>query len=492
MSDRGEKLQTNSVVASSLATVRRNASLGASDRTVQITLFLQDFMILIVTTVVAMFGRRFLPIFTTGRLEVWAVPVSIATIIFWLAMLGAFSSYRAANLGTGVAEYKQIWKASITVALVLALLAFLFQYPLSRGYYAILMVLGFPMLISGRFLMRKLVHAIRRRGGLVTPTLVVGHANNAEDVIKVLRREPWLGYDVVGVVTPEMEATSFDVPLLGKPEDIVDTAIKTNVSAVIFTEGAFPTAADFRRMAWQLEDKRLDMVIVPALTDISAERLEIRPVAGLPLVHVAKPQALEASRWIKRVFDAVGSTLLILMAAPIIGLVAAAIKLEDGGPVFFKQLRTGRRGKPFYCYKFRSMCVDAEAKLAALADQNEGNGVLFKMSEDPRITKVGKFIRRFSIDEVPQFFNVLLGDMSLIGPRPALPSEVAQYDDDAMRRLQVRPGMSGLWQVSGRSDLSWEETVRLDLYYVDNWSFLQDMNILLRTFGAVVRSRGAY
>ncbi|PIF02706.1 MAG: hypothetical protein CR979_00905, partial [Propionibacterium sp.] len=273
MSDRGEKLQTNSVVASSLATVRRNASLGASDRTVQITLFLQDFMILIVTTVVAMFGRRFLPIFTTGRLEVWAVPVSIATIIFWLAMLGAFSSYRAANLGTGVAEYKQIWKASITVALVLALLAFLFQYPLSRGYYAILMVLGFPMLVSGRFLMRKLVHAIRRRGGLVTPTLVVGHANNAEDVIKVLRREPWLGYDVVGVVTPEMEATSFDVPLLGKPEDIVDTAIKTNVSAVIFTEGAFPTAADFRRMAWQLEDKRLDMVIVPALTDISAERL---------------------------------------------------------------------------------------------------------------------------------------------------------------------------------------------------------------------------
>ncbi len=183
---------------------------------------------------------------------------------------------------------------------------------------------------------------------------------------------------------------------------------------------------------------------------------------------------------------------MLLVAAPIIALVALAVKLEDRGPVFFKQTRVGRRGEEFECLKVRSMVVDAEARKAELEAQNEGAGVLFKMAKDPRITKVGRFIRRFSIDEVPQFWNVLRGDMSLVGPRPALPSEVAQYDSDTVRRLDVRPGLTGLWQVSGRSNLSWDETVRLDVYYVDNWSIMQDLSIMMRTAGAVLASRGAY
>jgi len=231
---------------------------------------------------------------------------------------------------------------------------------------------------------------------------------------------------------------------------------------------------------------------VPALTDISSERLTARPVAGLPLVQVDRPQAMEASRWIKRTFDILGSSLFLLFASPILLAVAIAIKLEDGGPIFFKQVRVGRRGDEFECFKIRSMVVDAEARKAELESQNEGNGVLFKMARDPRITRVGQFIRRFSIDEVPQFWNVLRGDMSLVGPRPALPREVAQYDRDAVRRLDVRPGLTGLWQVSGRSDLSWDETVRLDVYYVDNWSVMQDVSIMMRTAGAVLASRGAY
>ena len=201
---------------------------------------------------------------------------------------------------------------------------------------------------------------------------------------------------------------------------------------------------------------------------------------------------MEASRWTKRAFDIVGSGLLLLVAAPIIAATALAIKLEDRGPVFFKQVRVGRRGEQFECLKIRSMVVDAEARKAELEAMNEGAGVLFKMARDPRITRVGAFIRRFSIDEIPQFWNVFRGDMSLVGPRPALPKEVALYDRDAVRRLDVRPGLTGLWQVSGRSDLPWDETVRLDSYYVDNWSFMQDLAIMLRTARAVVSSRGAY
>lgn len=204
------------------------------------------------------------------------------------------------------------------------------------------------------------------------------------------------------------------------------------------------------------------------------------------------PASNAAASRAKRTWDSIGSAFLLLLAAPIMGLVALAIKLEDGGPVLFRQARVGLKGEEFACLKFRSMCTDAEARLAALMAQNEGAGPLFKMTHDPRITRVGRFIRRFSLDELPQLWNALRGDMSLVGPRPALPTEVAQYDSGTRRRLDVRPGLTGLWQVSGRSNLSWDETVRLDLYYVDNWSVVQDLMILAKTAKAVLGSSGAY
>ncbi len=323
--------------------------------------------------------------------------------------------------------------------------------------------------------------------------LVAGSPSHVDEIARVLRREKWLGYQIVGAVTPaELEETPGGLPVLGRVCEVVDLVRDSEIDAVIFAEGSFPDSQHFKRMAWELEEHDTQMIVVPALTDISSERLNPRPVAGLPLVHVERPQAMEASRWIKRLFDLVGSGLLLLVAAPIIAAVAIAIKFEDRGPVFFKQVRVGRRGEEFECLKIRSMVVDAEARKAALAAQDQGNGVLFKMARDPRITRVGQFIRRFSIDELPQLWNVWRGDMSLVGPRPALPIEVAQYDRDAVRRLDVRPGLTGLWQVSGRSDLPWDETVRLDVYYVDNWSVMQDLSILMRTAGAVLGSRGAY
>jgi exopolysaccharide biosynthesis polyprenyl glycosylphosphotransferase len=261
---------------------------------------------------------------------------------------------------------------------------------------------------------------------------------------------------------------------------------------VVFTEGAFPSAVDFRRIAWDLEGHHVQMAVVPSLSDISSGRIAMRPVGGLPLVHVEQPQSLGASRGLKRVFDFLGGSVLLLLAAPVMLVFAVAIKLQDGGPVLFRQTRVGRDGELFECLKFRSMVVDAEARLSGVTHLNENDGVLFKVQRDPRITRVGRIIRRYSIDELPQLVNVINGDMSLVGPRPALPSEVRRYAPDVQRRLHVRPGMTGLWQVSGRSDLSWDDTVRLDLYYVDNWSIVQDLSIMARTLHAVARSRGAY
>ena len=245
-------------------------------------------------------------------------------------------------------------------------------------------------------------------------------------------------------------------------------------------------------MGWQLERSDISLIVVPSLAEVAGPRIHLRPVAGLPLMHIEPPQADAAGRWSKRLFDLVGASLLLCFFAPVMLVIASVIKLDDGGPVLFRQARVGRNGTMFDCFKFRSMCVDAEQRLAALQHLNETDGVLFKLRADPRITRLGRFLRRFSLDELPQLINVVEGSMSLVGPRPPLQSEVDVYGLDVHRRLLVRPGMTGLWQVSGRSELSWRESVRLDLYYVDNWSMMGDLIILAKTLRAVVASRGAY
>ena len=248
-----------------------------------------------------------------------------------------------------------------------------------------------------------------------------------------------------------------------------------------------------RSLAWELENEAIHVVIAPSVTDVASERITVRPVGGLPLIHMEKPRSAGAVRRAKRSFDVVASLTMLILFAPVFAFAAAKIWLFDRGPVYFKQIRVGRDGELFSCWKFRTMVTNAEELLADLHDEEGYEGGLFKMENDPRITGPGRWLRRFSLDELPQLINVLHGDMSLVGPRPPLQHEVAQYDDAVRRRLRVRPGMTGLWQVSGRSDLSWSEAIRLDLYYVDNWSMVQDLTILFRTFGAVwVNSRGAY
>lgn len=259
----------------------------------------------------------------------------------------------------------------------------------------------------------------------------------------------------------------------------------------MFAQGAHTSPQQLREAVWELEGTDVELVVAPTMTDISSERIKMRPIGGLPLIHVAPPTWTDASRWGKRAFDIAGAATCLLLALPLFVVAAAWIKLSDGGPVLFQQTRIGRHGAEFSCLKFRSMVVDAEERLVALLVGRE-QSPLFKMKDDPRITRPGRLLRRLSLDELPQLINVLRGDMSLVGPRPPLPREVSLYDGHTARRLHVRPGITGLWQVSGRSDLTWDEAIGYDLYYVDNWSMLQDLNIMLKTVGAVLSSRGAY
>jgi exopolysaccharide biosynthesis polyprenyl glycosylphosphotransferase len=476
------------------ASTRTDRNRPISRRTQRVLIMLADAAVIILAGGLGVLARGIVPIDDPesglASALVWTTPLLGAA---WLVFLAGFGAYKVRFHRAGATEYQRVLLGSFTMAATLGIVSYLLKTEFPRGLYVLMFTIGTAGLVVSRFARRKLMAALHRRGALLTPIVVAGGTGHVDAVAKVLRRESWLGYRVVGAVTSDRaEATPGGLPVLGSTAETVDVIRQHGIATVIFAEGSFARPADFRRTAWELEEQEIHMIVVPALTEISSQRVDVRPVAGLPLVDVDRPQAIEAGRWIKRSWDVLGSAVLLLLAAPVMGVVALLIKLEDRGPVLFRQRRVGLRGKEFDCLKFRSMCVDAEARLAALQAQNEGAGPLFKMANDPRITRIGRFIRRFSLDELPQLWNALRGDMSLVGPRPALPAEVAEYSSDARRRLDVRPGLTGLWQVSGRSDLSWDDTVRLDLYYVDNWSMVQDLMILAKTLKAVVGSSGAY
>ncbi len=283
-----------------------------------------------------------------------------------------------------------------------------------------------------------------------------------------------------------------DVPVVGDPGRILDAVDATGAHVVAVASHPDLAGQSLRRLSWALEERGVELVVSPGIVEVAGPRLSIRPVAGLSLLHLERPTLGGARMFAKTVFDRVLGGLLLLATAPLLALLAVAVRADSPGPVLFRQTRVGIDGRRFTMLKFRSMVRDAEERRDDLLDLDEGNGVLFKVRRDPRVTRVGSLLRRFSLDELPQLINVLRGDMSLVGPRPPLPEEVAEYDGDAVRRLRVRPGMTGLWQVSGRSDLSWEESLRLDLRYVDNWSMALDLSILWRTWRAVVRGAGAY
>ncbi len=416
-------------------------------------------------------------------------------ILGWVIAIFVLGGYRASVFGAGLDEYKRIVNASLLTAAAVGIGSFLLRFPLSRGFFVLAFLVGIPVLVLGRLLLRRSIHRARTLGSLQHRVVIAGGEGHVDEIAAVLGREKWLGYHVVGALTPDpgnREATHSGIPLLGSSRSIAKVALDTEADVVFLVGGAFSSATEMRRLAWDLEHEDIAVVIAPSVTDVSSERISMRPVGGLPLIHLEKPRSQAAVRRAKRAFDIAGTLGLLVLFSPIFAFAAFRIWSNDRGPILFRQTRIGRDGAAFRCWKFRTMVTDAEQLLPALhAAQGHTDG-LFKMEDDPRVTTPGRWLRRFSLDELPQLVNVLTGDMSLVGPRPPLRHETAQYDDAMARRLRVRPGMTGLWQVSGRSDLSWSEAIRLDLYYVDNWSIFQDLTILARTLGAVVSSRGAY
>jgi exopolysaccharide biosynthesis polyprenyl glycosylphosphotransferase len=355
-------------------------------------------------------------------------------------------------------------------------------------------------LMLGRSICRRFLTAQRRRGRCVTSVLAVGDPRAVRSLVQSLAREWWYGYSVIGVcLTGRPAGGTIEIPgvgtlpILGDENDVDRAIAETNADTVALTATEHLGPEGIRELSWQLDELGVDLVVSPGVVDVAGPRLTMQPVSGLPLIHVEKPQYSGTKRIQKRAFDLCVSFVVLLGALPVMMAAAIAIKLTSRGPVFYRAERIGLDGEPFQMIKFRTMVEDADAQVGTLATLNESiGGVLFKIRRDPRVTPVGRVLRRYSIDELPQFLNVLRKDMSVVGPRPPLRREVDTYDHQVRRRLLVLPGITGLWQVSGRADLSWEDSVRLDLSYVENWSITSDLLIAAKTVRTVFAGTGAY
>lgn len=426
--------------------------------------------------------------------------ISVALAVSWWGLLTIFGTRDSRILGHGYEEFKRVVTASIWLFGLVAIVSYSLQYDTARGYVAVALPAGLFGLLVSRHLVRQLLHIERQAGRSNSTVLIIGGASSAEHLARSFAQYPMAGYVPVATYLPGTPAgttvsSDLGLPTLGHATDadsIVKTIEEFQPDAVALSGGVQLPPRAIRALGWSLADLDVRMIMAPALTDIAGPRIHTQPVAGLPLIHVSTPNLAPAQRFVKRAFDIVGAVILIAALSPVLLAVALLVKTDSPGPILFQQERVGTRGAKFQMLKFRSMVANAESQLRDIHHLNEGNDVLFKVRNDPRVTRFGKFIRRFSIDELPQLFNVLNGSMSLVGPRPPLPAEVDKYEDHVHRRLLVRPGLTGLWQVSGRSLLSWEDTVRLDLYYVENWSLIGDFGILLKTVRAVFRSTGAF
>ena len=425
--------------------------------------------------------------------------ISLGIAAIWLLSLQIYGTRTDRVIGIGSTEYKRIFDATLRVFFFVAVIAFLFKIDLARGYILISLPLGLAALFVERWIWRQWLHLQRAYGDYSSRVILVGSRESVAHIGAELRRVTAAGYSVIGAIVPgETIAVDLPVgaplPIVGHVDDVVEAMNVTDADTVVITGGDDLSPERVRRISWSLEPGQRHLVMAPSLTDVGGPRIHTRPVAGLPLMHVETPRYEGAQLVTKRVFDIAVSGLMLVLLSPVLLGVALAIKVTSPGPILFKQKRIGLDGELFTMLKFRSMVVDAEVRLAALEQEQRdaGNTVLFKLKHDPRITPIGSLLRRFSLDELPQLLNVFVGDMSLVGPRPSLERELTQYQEHTHRRFLVSPGITGLWQISGRSNLTWEESVRLDLYYVENWSITSDLQILWRTARAVFAKEGAY
>jgi len=449
----------------------------------------------------AAFALRFGPAADGPYKDSYAL-LSCVLPLAWVTSLAVNRAYEPRRLFVGNDEYDRVIRSGLALLATLAILAYSFDVRLARGYLVIAVPLAAACDILGRYLLRQRLHRRWGHGELLNRVILAGHEQSVRQTARRLSRERHHGLGVVGACLPiaaantpiPYHASSTLPPIYGDFDQVAEAVTLADADTVIVLSCPEIDGTAVRRLAWQLERDDIDLIVAGSLVDVAGDRTTIRPVDGLPLLHVEHAYLKGVRRIVKDVADRCGALVLLAMAAvPLLGI-ALAVRLASGdnGPVIFRQVRVGKGGQPFQMYKFRTMYEDAESRLAQLRCMNDTDGALFKMRHDPRITPIGHFLRRWSLDELPQLLNIVNGDMSIVGPRPPLPAEVAQYPEDMRRRLVVKPGLTGLWQVSGRADLSWEEAVRLDLSYVENWSLTMDLTIMARTLIVVLRQSGAY
>ncbi len=425
--------------------------------------------------------------------------ISAGIIALWMLVIGVTGSRGPRVIGIGTSEYRILVDWGVRLLLICASVFYFLKLDVARGYVLLAFPIGIAALLASRWLWRQWLRVEREKGRYSSKVILVGSRESVRHFARELALQPWAGYKVIAACVPGAksgtDAAVGGVKIIGGVDEVPRALETLGADTVVVCGSDDLPPQRVRELSWQLESGRYQFVVAPNLTDIGGPRIHTRPVAGLPLIHVETPRYDGMKRYTKRLFDLVVTAgLLALVALPML-FTAILVKLSSPGPVLFRQQRIGLGGDTFHMLKFRSMRKDAEQMLVDLEradDRLENGGVLFKMKDDPRVTRVGKVLRRYSLDELPQLLNVLGGSMSLVGPRPPLAREVSLYDQHVHRRFLVTPGITGLWQVSGRSDLSWEDSVRLDLFYVENWSLTGDLVILWRTFRAVFRGSGAY
>lgn len=457
-------------------------------------LSLSDSAVVVLAAVLAAFVQPALAADAATATEpLWRVPA--LTVATWLVVLAAFRTREATVTGSGATEYKRVAHATGLAFGVLAIVFIVLGWPGLRSQLMVALPVGLFALLVERWVWRRWLLAKRRYGLYSSRAIVVGSHDDVEYVLRTLDDNGQLGYYVVGTTLDDADSLTVDAksyPVVGTPHTVAQVAAELGADTIIVASRPHGEPEYVKRLSWQLEGTAADLLLCSRLTDVAGPRISLRQVDGLPLIRVKIPTFEGGQHVLKRAFDIAVSSIALALFAPFALLIAVLIKLDSAGPVLYSQLRTGRDGREFRMVKFRSMRTTADDELAALVAGNEGSGPLFKLKADPRVTRVGRILRKYSLDEVPQFWNVLIGDMSVVGPRPPLPSEVTSYDGTVYRRLYIKPGITGLWQVSGRSDLSWHESVRLDLRYVENWSLISDLMIMWRTVKVMVQPKGAY
>ncbi|WP_022900962.1 sugar transferase [Humibacter albus] len=422
--------------------------------------------------------------------------ITLAVVATWLILLSAFRTRDPRVIGVGFTEYRRVVSASAFAFGSLAIVFLVGKVEIARGFFVLTLPIGVAALTISRWLWRQWLSKQRANGRYLSRALVGGSASDVAYVIDQLQRNSGATYHVVGAAIADAaevdSSQDLGAPVVAELSNLAMAAANLHVDTVILAGQPSDDRGFVRDLSWKLEGAATDLVLAAGLTDVAGPRIHFRPVEGLPLIHVEIPQFDGTKHVLKRALDIVLSGIALVVLSPLFLVLALLVRMDSAGGAFFSQQRVGRNGNTFTMHKFRSMVTSSESDLSQLVAANEGAGLLFKMKSDPRVTRIGRILRKYSLDELPQLWNVFVGDMSLVGPRPPLPREVAAYEHHVHRRLFIKPGLTGMWQINGRSDLSWDESVRLDLYYVENWSLMGDLIILWRTVKVLVNPVGAY